>query len=237
MIAVPAVDLRQGRCVQLVGGRPEDERVSLPDPVAQAQLWWETGFRALHIVDLDAALSQGDNRKVIRQVVEGTRAQVQVGGGIRDEEAVAEILSLGADRIIIGTRAIDDPGWLAALSQQYPDRIVVAADIRDGIVLRKGWTESSGIPVIDLLGALTDLPLAGILCTDVSREGRMEGMDLPGARGIIRGSPHPVWMSGGITTMEELRGLDAAGAAAAVLGMAIYTGTLPAARVAEEFGA
>jgi phosphoribosylformimino-5-aminoimidazole carboxamide ribotide isomerase len=113
----------------------------------------------------------------------------------------------------------------------------VAADIRDGVVLRKGWTESSGIPIAKLLESLAPLPLAGILCTDVSREGRMEGMDLPGAEAIIDASHHPVWMSGGITTMEELRGLDRAGAAGAVLGMALYTGTLPPDQVAKEFGA
>jgi phosphoribosylformimino-5-aminoimidazole carboxamide ribotide isomerase len=237
MIAVPAVDLREGRCVQLVGGRPEEERVSLPDPVAQARSWWDMGFSALHIVDLDAALGLGDNREVIREIVKDTKAQVQVGGGVRDQETLERTLELGVDRVIVGTRAIDDPQWLARLASAHPGRIMVAADIRDGQVLRKGWTESTGTPIRALLGTLQALPLAGVLCTDVSREGRMEGMDLAGAREIIDASPHPIWMSGGITTMDELQGLKAAGATGAVLGMALYTGTLPATRVAEEFGA
>jgi phosphoribosylformimino-5-aminoimidazole carboxamide ribotide isomerase len=237
MIAVPAVDLREGRCVQLVGGRPEEERISLPDPVARARAWREMGFRALHVVDLDAALSFGDNRSVIRSVVEATDADVQVGGGVRDEEGVEGLLDLGVERVIVGTRAIEDPPWLEKVAAAHPGRVTVAADIREGVVMTKGWTESTGLPVQDLLDRLAPLPLAGILCTDVSREGRMEGPDLRRAVDVIRGSRHPLWISGGISDMEELRALEAAGAAGAVLGMAIYTGVLAPEQVAKEFGA
>lgn len=236
MIAVPAVDLRQGRCVQLVGGRPEEERVSLPDPPGQARIWWEMGFGTLHVVDLDAALSLGENRSVIRDVVLATGATVQVGGGVRSEADAGELLGLGVRRVIVGTRGLDDPEWLETLAGKYPERITVAADIRDGIVVKKGWTQSAGIPVLELLDRLEPLPLAGILCTDVSREGRMEGIDLAGAISVIEGSRHPVWISGGITTLEELRALDRAGAAGAVLGMALYTETLSPEIVAREFG-
>lgn len=236
MIAVPAVDLREGRCVQLVGGIPEEERISLPDPVAQARKWWNLGFGTLHVIDLDAALSLGENRKAIAEIVGATEATVQVGGGIRDREAVEDVLSLGVQRVIIGTRAIDDPVWLRKLTEAYPCRVTVAADIREGVVLRKGWTESSGQPITELLQQLAPLALAGVLCTDVSREGRMEGIDLAGATEVIEASNHPVWISGGITTLEELRALDEAGAAGAVLGMAIYTGVLPPELVAREFG-
>lgn len=236
MIAIPAVDLREGRCVQLVGGLPEEERISLPDPVAQAREWWDMGFGTLHIIDLDAALSLGENREVIGALAGATDAIVQVGGGIRDRTAVADVLGLGVHRVIVGTRAIDDPPWLEGLAEEYPGRITVAADIRDGMVLRKGWTESSGQPILGLLEKLAPLELAGVLCTDVSREGRMEGIDLAGATEIIEKSNHPVWVSGGITTLDELRALDKAGAAGAVLGMAIYTGVLPPELVAREFG-
>jgi len=236
MIATPAVDLRSGRCVQLVGGRPEDERVSLPDPVAQAMEWWEMGFRTLHVVDLDAALSLGENRAVVREILQTTEATVQVGGGIRDEATVMELLEAGASRAIIGTRALDEPEWLIRLTEEYPGFVLVAADTRDGQVLRKGWTEGTGITVPELLRRLDPLPLAGVLCTDVGREGRMEGSDLEASKAIVGGTRHSVWISGGVTTMEELRALDAAGAAGAVLGMAIYTGVLPPEEVAREFG-
>jgi phosphoribosylformimino-5-aminoimidazole carboxamide ribotide isomerase len=237
MIALPAVDLREGRCVQLVGGRPEDERVSRPDPVAQALHWWDLGFRHLHIVDLDAALSVGENRGIIREIVGATGAEVQVGGGIRSGDDVEEIMALGVRRVIVGTRAVDDPDWLQGITEEHPQRVMVAADIRGGLVLRRGWTESSGIPVQALLDRLEPLPLAGVLCTDVAREGRMEGVDLPGAEAVIQGTRHHVWISGGVTTMEEIRALDRAGAAGAVLGMAIYTGVLPPEQLAKEFGA
>ncbi len=236
MIAVPAVDLRQGRCVQLVGGRPEEERVSLPDPPGQARIWWEMGFGTLHVVDLDAALSLGENRSAIREVVQATGATVQVGGGVREEDDVRDLLGLGVSRVIVGTRGVDDPRWLGGLAGKYPDRITVAADIRNGVVVKKGWTESTGISVLELADQLNSLPLAGILCTDVSREGRLEGIDLAGAISVIERSKHPVWISGGITTLEELRALDRAGAAGAVLGMALYTGTISPETVAMEFG-
>jgi phosphoribosylformimino-5-aminoimidazole carboxamide ribotide isomerase len=195
------------------------------------------GFTTLHVVDLDAALSLGHNRPAILEIAAATGASLQVGGGVRDEANLEDLLALGASRVIVGTRALDDPAWLEAVATRHPDRILVAADVRHGSVLRKGWTESTGTPVEEALDRLQPLPLAGILCTDVAREGRMNGIDLPAASAIIARSPHPAWISGGITTLDELRSLDRAGAAGAVLGMALYTGVLSAANVAKEFGA
>lgn len=234
--AIPAVDLKGGRCVQLVGGRPEEERVSLPDPVAVARRWWETGFRTLHVVDLDAALGSGDNRKLVEAMVEALPFTIQVGGGIRTGERARKLLELGVQRIIVGTRAVEDPDWLNTLARTHPGQVVVAADIRDGLVLSKGWTEASGRRIEDFLASLATLPLAGILCTDVGREGRVEGMDRPGVQHVLQSSTHPVWISGGVSTMADLRFLDQEGAAGAVLGMALYTEALNANQVAKEFG-
>lgn len=236
MIAAPAVDLRGGRCVQLVGGRPEDERVSLPDPEAVARDWWERGFRTLHVVDLDAALGSGDNGELVGRLCTATRATVQVGGGLRDDDAVRRVLDAGAHRAIVGTRAVDDPEWLGALATRHPGRIMVAADIRDGKVLRRGWTEASGLDVLEFVQGLAPLALAGVLCTDVAREGRVQGIDLDGALAVIAASPHPVWISGGISTQQDLDNLSRGGAAGAVLGMALYTGALDADAVAREYG-
>lgn len=236
MIAAPAVDLRGGRCVQLVGGRPEDERISLPDPLAVARDWWEKGYRTLHVVDLDAALGHGDNLALVEALCSATPATVQVGGGVRDDAAAARVLAAGADRVVVGTRAVDDREWLEALAKRHPGRIMVAADIRDGLVLRKGWTEASSLGILDFVAGLASLPLAGILCTDVAREGRVQGIDLEGAAAVIEASAHPVWISGGVSTMQDLTNLNAAGAAGAVLGMALYTGALDAAAVALEYG-
>lgn len=236
MIAAPAVDLRGGRCVQLVGGRPEDERISLPDPLAVARDWWEKGFGTLHVVDLDAALGQGENYALVEALCSATPAIVQVGGGIRDDAAAKRVLGAGADRVVVGTRAVDDPSWLTALALRHPGRIMVAADIRDGMVLRKGWTETSDLGILDFVAGLASLPLAGILCTDVAREGKVQGIDLEGAAAVIEASTHPLWISGGVSTMRDLTNLSEAGAAGAVLGMALYTGALDAAAVALEHG-
>jgi phosphoribosylformimino-5-aminoimidazole carboxamide ribotide isomerase len=236
VIAVPAVDLKGGRCVQLVGGRPEEVRVSLPSPAAVARRWWNLGFRHLHVVDLDAALGSGDNQDRIRDVIAATDSDVQVGGGIRDDEAADRLLASGADRIVVGTRAIDDRAWLEGLAERHPGRVVVAADIRDGVVLRKGWTEDSALRIDGFLRSLGDLDLAGVLCTDVGKEGRLEGIDEAAMDAVIRISPHPVWISGGITTIADLSMLEAAGAHGAVLGMALYTGTVRPMEVAERWG-
>ncbi len=236
MIVAPAVDLKGGRCVQLVGGRPEDERVSLPDPLRVAQDWWGKGFGTLHLVDLDAALGSGDNLELLRTLVDATPAETQVGGGIRDDARADALLEAGADRIVVGTRALDDPEWLAELAGRWPGRVTVAADTRDGIVLRKGWTEASGLPVEEFLGGLAELPLAGVLATDVGREGRLEGIDREGVAATVAASPHPVWISGGVTTLDEMQWLDGTGAHGAVLGMALYTGSVDADEVARRWG-
>lgn len=236
MIVAPAVDLKGGRCVQLVGGRPEDERVSLPNAVAVAERWWELGFRALHVIDLDAALGTGQNRELVRDVVRSTPALTQVGGGLRDQEAVEAMLEAGADRVVVGTRAVDDAAWLRQMALAFPGRLLVAADVRGAHVLRRGWTEESLLTLEALLTRLEELPLAGVLCTDVAREGRMEGIDTERVARTVAACAHPMWISGGVTSLQDLETLDAAGAAGAVLGMSLYTGTLDAAEVARRFG-
>ena len=236
MIAYPAVDLRGGRCVQLVGGRPDDERVSLPDPLGVSRRWWDTGFRSLHVIDLDAALGLGDNRGLVERLCAETDAVVQVGGGLRDDESVESVLRAGADRVILGTRAVDDRTWLETMAGRFPGRVVVAADVRDGVVLRRGWTEDAGLAVEAFVASLAGIPLAGVLCTDVGREGRMGGIDATAMAAVIEASPHPVQASGGITSMSDLETLAELGADGAVLGMALYTGTLDAEAVARDFG-
>jgi phosphoribosylformimino-5-aminoimidazole carboxamide ribotide isomerase len=236
MIAIPAVDIREGRCVQLVGGRPEDERVSLPDPAAVASRWHAEGFASLHVVDLDAALGSGDNADAIEKLVAATDVDIQVGGGIRTEERVELLLAAGVDRAVIGTKALDAPDWLADVASRWPNRVMIALDTRDGMILRKGWTEATALRVEAYLPTLADLPLAGVLSTDVGREGRLEGIDRNGCERVINASPHPVCISGGITTIDELHFLEGAGAASVVLGMAIYTDTLNTHDVARRWG-
>jgi phosphoribosylformimino-5-aminoimidazole carboxamide ribotide isomerase len=236
VIAVAAVDLREGRAVQLVGGRFEEERVGLPDAAVVAREWEEAGFPALHVIDLDAALGRGDNRRTIEAIVGSAKVPVQVGGGVRDDDAADSLLFLGAARIIVGTRAVEDRDWLEALCARHPDRVVVAADLRNGEVVTRGWTEGTGVDGERFVASLDDLPLAGVLVTDVSREGRMIGADAERFAGLVRATRHPLQAAGGIGGIEDLRSLEAAGVSATVLGMALYTGAVEPGEVVREFG-
>ncbi len=235
MIALPAVDLKDGAVVQLVGGRPADERVRLPDPVAVARQWVDAGFRALHVVDLDAALGTGSNRAAVEAILAAVDVPVQVGGGVRDDEAADALLTAGAARIIAGTRAVEDAAWIEALAERHPGRIIVAADVRGDVVVTRGWTAGAGITVDALLRRLEPLPLAGLLVTDVGREGRMAGVDAPRFGRLAAATRHPLQAAGGIAGIEDLRVLAASGVAAAVLGMALYTGAIDARAITREF--
>lgn len=239
MSAWAAIDLRDGEAVQLVGGEPGTERVRLPDPAVVAERWLDAGFGNLHVVDLDAALGDGDNAAAIQRVAASVRgrARLQVGGGVRDDDAIVRTLALGADRVVVGTRAVEDPVWLEAAAARHPDRLVVAADVRDGMVMSRGWTETTTLTAAELLAGLDALPLAGVLVTDVGREGREAGVDAELFRRLVAASRHPVLAAGGVGGPEDLVALQAAGAAGAVLGMAIYTGRLsPADALAMEDG-
>ena len=235
MIALPAIDLRGGRVVQWVGGRPEAERVSLPDPSAVAERWSAAGFAGLHVVDLDAARGEGENRAVVREILGGATVPVQVGGGVREERDVEVLLAAGAARAIVGTRAAADRPWLERVAARFPGRIVVAADTRRGELLTHGWTAGAGRAVEEFVAALADLPLAAVLVTDVAREGRVRGADVALFSGLAALCPHPLVAAGGIASRGDLRGLAAAGMAGAVLGMALYTGALDAPAVAKEY--
>jgi phosphoribosylformimino-5-aminoimidazole carboxamide ribotide isomerase len=238
LIAYPAIDLRGGRVVQLVGGIPADERVSLPDPSAVARQWLDCGFVALHVVDLDAALDAGRNDDAVCTIIETAGVvPVQVGGGIRTTDRAAELLDRGAARIIVGTRAVEDYVWLREIAERWPGRVVVAADVRGDEIVIRGWTAGAGLEADPFLAGLGELPLAGVLVTDVSREGRMVGADAPRFRRLAALSPLPLLAAGGIAGADDLAALRDAGAAGAVLGMALYTGALDADAAAREYSA
>lgn len=235
MIVIPAVDLRDGCCVQLVGGSFEKEMVRLDDPIGAARKWEADGFRIIHVVDLDAAMRTGSNATVVESILRSVSCEVQVGGGIRDEQQVADLLQAGATRVILGTKAIEDPFWLSDMSSRFPGSIIVAADTRERNLVTRGWTRTSPRNVIDLIDELNDLGLAGVLVTAVHREGQLEGPDLRLMEDVVSASSHPVFSSGGIRGMNDLRSLEEEGVAAAIVGMALYTGTLDPRAAAEEF--
>ena len=236
MIAVPAVDLRDRACVQLVGGEYARERVRLADPVAVARQWAEQGFHQLHVVDLDAATGRGSNRDVVRDILDLGLLDAQVGGGVREERDVERLLDDGASRVVVGTRALEDSGWLEEMAHAFPGQIMVAADVRERRVVTRGWSRTLPLSILDAVEELNDLPLAGLLVTAVHLEGQLQGTDLPLMEDVAELSRVPVYASGGVSTVEDLRALADRGVYAAVIGMALYTGAMDARWVAEEFG-
>jgi phosphoribosylformimino-5-aminoimidazole carboxamide ribotide isomerase len=235
MLAIPAIDLRDGACVQLVGGDYSKEALRLDDPLEVAYKWVAAGFTRLHVVDLDAATGKGSNRDLVRDIVTRAGVPAQVGGGVRDREAIERLFDDGADRVVIGTRGIEDAEWLSEQAARAPGRIVLAADVRGRKVVTRGWTKETAREVLELIRELEHLPLAGLLVTAVHVEGKMQGTDLNLMADVADHSPWPVIASGGVASMNDLRALEDRGLAAVVLGMALYTDALDPRVVAEEF--
>jgi phosphoribosylformimino-5-aminoimidazole carboxamide ribotide isomerase len=235
MIAIPALDLRGGACVQLAPGSYDEEVIRIPDPVGVAIAWRQYGFRHLHVVDLDGVAGRGNNAAAIQAILGATDVEVQVGGGIRSQELIQATLDNGAQRVIIGTRALEDPDWLVEMTDLYPGSIVVAADVRDRKVLSHGWTRTQPKLVLELVQDLNGLPLAGVLVTAVHREEAMRGTDLPLMEDVAEAADFPVFASGGLGSLSDLRALADRGVAAAILGMALYSGAMDPWVVAEEF--
>ncbi len=223
---IPAVDLRDGHCVQLVGGAYDAERVRLPDPVAQALKWERMGAPVLHVVDLDAATGRGDNSILVKAILDALTIPVQVGGGVRSAEAVATLLNAGAARVVVGTKAVTDRAWLAEVADAHPYRVVVAVDARGDEILVKGWSEGSGVSLIDYARDIDPFPVAGILYTDVAREGQLGGPNNDGVARLAASVTRPVIASGGIADVADFDSLYQAGAWGAVVGMAAYTGRI-----------
>jgi len=235
MIVIPAVDLRGGRCVQLIGGSYDREMVSLDDPVAVAERWVAEGFTMLHVVDLDAATGRGSNAEIVERIVKTPGTAVQVGGGIRTADQVERLLGIGAARVVVGTRALEDRQWLQQISAANPGQIVVAMDVRDKSVVTHRWRQSRENDIATEITALNDIPIAGLLVTAVHREGQMQGPDVSLIREVTKLSSFPIQASGGIRSVTDLQNLQEAGAASAIVGMALYTGALSAAELNQVF--
>jgi phosphoribosylformimino-5-aminoimidazole carboxamide ribotide isomerase len=230
MIVIPAIDLRGGRAVRLLRGNPEDETAYADDPVEVAVRFQEEGARRLHVIDLDAALDDGDNRAVIDAICKAVVVPVQVGGGVRTLEDIAEVVGLGAARAILGTAAALDPGFVARAVEEYAERVLVAVDVRGGQVMVKGWTEEG--PTLDeIMPALNDAGSPRYLVTAIARDGTLDGPDLRLYRQVLGLTDRPVIASGGVRTAEDVWELRDVGCEAAVTGKALYEKTLKISQV------
>ena len=222
-MVIPAVDVMDHQVVQLVGGVPGSQQIVMPDPVSVARMWVDRGAEYLHLVDLDAAFGREGNIPVFRRVVEEAGVPAEIGGGIRSTETVDELVAAGADRVVVGTRAVREPEWLAEIADRHPGRIVLSMDTKAGRIAVKGWQEAASATVEEMFDRIRGLPLAGVLNTNVDVEGRREGIDEEQARRFIAGCPCPVISSGGVTSRRDAEILAEAGAEGAVVGLALYT--------------
>lgn len=220
--------------MRLRQGRMDDSTVFSSDPIAMAIHWKNEGARRLHIVDLDGAFAGiPRNGELIRDMVAAIEdVPVQIGGGIRSEQIIESYLDAGAQGLILGTKAVNEPEFLRDAAMQHPDKVMLGLDARKGIVATEGWDKDAGISALDFVAALAGLPLAGIVYTDIDRDGMMQGMNVEATLALAKAANTPVVASGGVTTIEDLRALKRAFAEhpallmGAITGRAIYEGTL-----------
>ena len=223
MVVFPAVDIKGGKCVRLLQGRPEAGKEYYAEPQEAALHWQEEGARALHVVDLDGALSEsGENARCVLDILQELSIPVQVGGGLRSREDVERILEAGAARAVVGTRAATEPDWAVELCRALPGRIVIAVDARDGNIAIKGWQESTGVSVEELASRLEEGLPAAFLYTDVSRDGMLSRPHFEGVEALLHATCVPVIASGGVSSLDDIRRLGECGADAVIVGKALY---------------
>ncbi len=223
MIIIPAVDVLDHQVVQLVGGVPGSQQVVLPDPFTTAMEWVDKGAPYLHLVDLDGAFGKGNNIGAFKRIAKECGVPVEIGGGIRSESTIEELISAGVDRVIVGTKAVKEPEWLSEMADRFPGKIVLGLDTKGDRITIKGWQENAELSVDDMFEFISNLPLAGVLNTNVDVEGQKKGINEAQARGFISRCPCDVIASGGVTSEKDARILSDAGAIGAVVGLAIYT--------------
>ncbi|MDJ0810145.1 MAG: 1-(5-phosphoribosyl)-5-[(5-phosphoribosylamino)methylideneamino]imidazole-4-carboxamide isomerase [Desulfobacterales bacterium] len=230
MIVIPAIDIKNGRCVRLEQGRMDRETVFSDDPAAMARQWAAQGAALIHLVDLDGAVSKAPrNRAVIAAIVQAVNVPLQLGGGIRDLATIEMYFELGVERIVIGTEAIRNPTLLKDAGRRFPDRMVVGIDARNGLVAIEGWTETTGTTAIDLARRFEDCGLAAINFTDIHRDGMQTGPNIEATGQLARAVTIPVVASGGVSTLDDIRNLkplEADGVTGVITGKALYSGTL-----------
>ncbi len=243
MLLIPAIDLKEGRCVRLRQGRMEDNTVFSDDPVAVAGRWYNAGAKRLHLVDLDGAFAgKPKNAEVIHQIAAAyPDLPIQIGGGIRDEETIEAYLEAGVQYVIIGTKAVNTPHFVADVALEFAGHIIVGLDAKDGKVAIDGWSKLSHHDVIDLAQKFADNGVEAIIYTDISRDGMMQGVNVEATARLARAIKIPVIASGGITNMDDIHALGAVaheGIMGAITGRAIYEGTLDfaeAEKIAETY--
>jgi phosphoribosylformimino-5-aminoimidazole carboxamide ribotide isomerase len=240
MEVIPAIDLLNGKCVRLYQGDYEQSQVFSENPVEIARQWLDRGATRLHVVDLDGA-KQGQpvNLEAIEAIVRAISIPVQVGGGLRDRASVDRLLDLGVERAIIGTVAIEQPQLVERLCEEFPERIAVGIDARDGMVATRGWLETSQVAATELAQQMAAVGAAAIIYTDIHRDGTLTGPNLPALRELASVVEIPVIASGGVSSLTDLLSLlalEPLGISGAIVGRALYTGDVDLTEAVQAVG-
>jgi phosphoribosylformimino-5-aminoimidazole carboxamide ribotide isomerase len=230
MIIIPAVDIKNGKCVRLLQGRMDAETVYSDHPEAMASKWARLGAARVHVVDLDGAFAKcPQNVRAVRKILRSVNVPIQLGGGIRNEKIVHMYLEMGVERVIIGSEAIKKPAFVKKVCKIYPDQIVVGIDARDGRVAIDGWTETTRIEAIDLAKEFEDCGVAAINFTDIHRDGMQTGPNLEATRRLAEAISVPVVASGVISSIQDVKNLlplQEVGVVGIIIGKALYSGGL-----------
>jgi phosphoribosylformimino-5-aminoimidazole carboxamide ribotide isomerase len=230
MIIIPAVDIKNGKCVRLRQGEKDLETVFSDNPSAMACKWESEGAELIHVVDLDGAFEKSPrNLEIIKEMLTKVKAGLQVGGGIRNEETIGMFLDMGVERVVIGTEAHRNPGLVKDACRNFPGRIVVGIDARNGLVAVEGWTRTTAMKAVDLAKKFEDCGVAAINFTDIYRDGMQSGPNIEETRLLAESVSIPVVASGGVSTKEDIYNLleiEKYGVVGVITGKAIYSGTL-----------
>ncbi|BBL62822.1 1-(5-phosphoribosyl)-5-[(5-phosphoribosylamino) methylideneamino] imidazole-4-carboxamide isomerase [Methanobrevibacter arboriphilus] len=223
MLIMPAVDIKNGKCVQLVQGKPGTEQVIIDNPEKVAKKWEDEGAEIIHVIDLDGALETKDNLNTIEKILKEVNVPIQLGGGIRSIEYAEKLLNLDIERLIIGTMAIEKPNTIKKLSEEFgSERIMVSLDSKDSKVVIKGWKEKIDKKATDISREFQEAGAGSILFTNVDVEGLLSGLDIQPAIDLVNSVDIPIVYSGGITTLEDLKKLTTTGVKGVVIGSALY---------------
>ena len=239
MIVIPAIDLKNGKCVRLREGKMDDETIFSEDPISTAGSWFSQGAEILHIVDLDGAVNgQPMNQEIIFSIIsEFPEKRIQIGGGIRSFESASEYLNEGIERVIMGTSAVEEPDMLKDFCSKFPNRLVLGIDALDGVVKTQGWLKGSGISPSELVKKFEDDPIAAIIFTDISKDGMMIGPNIEATSDLANQTKIPVIASGGVSSLDHITQLvDKKNISGVICGRALYEKVFTYADVLEVLG-
>lgn len=227
MEVIPAIDLKEGRCVRLFQGDFDKETVFSTDPAAVARRWQDAGAPRIHVVDLDGAASgQPRNAEAVAQILQSVDIPIQLGGGVRNMETLNNWLVRGVRRVVLGTAAVEDPDFLVQACARFGDAVIAGVDARDGKVAASGWTRTTEVDAISFIERLGELGVRRIVYTDIATDGMLKGPNLQSVRQITSHTPLPIIASGGVSTIQDLLSLNSLGVEGAIVGRALYTGDL-----------